>query len=213
MLTPLVDLLRCPTLHDETWLVASIARAENRDIVEGTLGCPICHAEYLIREGVVEFDASMTRAPFAPGSEFEATRLAAALELTEARTVAALHGGWGAHAPIVAGLTPSQLLLVNPPAGIVSGDGISIVQSATAPFAALSVDALAIDDSADVAMRESLLRALRAGGRMLAPVTIPLPPDFTELARDDQVWVAVRDRASVTSAPIMPKRRSRTTNQ
>lgn len=213
MLTPLVDLLRCPKPHDETWLVASIARAENRDIVEGVLGCPICLAEYPIRDGVVEFDASIARAPFTAGSEFEATRLAATLELTEARMIAVLHGAWGAHAPLVRGLSPAPLLLVNPPQGIASGDGISIVQSASAPFAALSVDALAIDASADTAMRDSLLRALRAGGRLVAPVTLPVPPDCTELARDDQVWVAVRDRASVTSAPIMPTRRSRTANQ
>jgi uncharacterized protein YbaR (Trm112 family) len=213
MLTPLVDMLRCPKPHEETWLVASIARAENRDIVEGVLGCPICLDEYTIRDGIVEFDPSIVRPPFVPGAEPDAVRLAAALELTEARMVAVLHGEWGAHAPLVRSLAPAVLLLVNAPDGIVSGDGISLVQSRTAPLAALSVDAVAIGASADDAMQTSLVRALRAGGRVLGPVGMPVPAECTELVRDDQVWVAIRERASVTSAPIMPARRRRTTNQ
>jgi hypothetical protein len=45
--------------------------------------------------------------------------------LSLARMTAILHGTWGALAPIMRGLTPAQLVLVNPPDGIASGDGIS----------------------------------------------------------------------------------------
>ena len=125
MFLPLVDSLRCPRVHEESWLVASIDRADERDIVEGTLGCPVCLSEYPIREGIVYFTDNPSRAEFRAPSEDEATLLAAALDLTEARMTAALHGEWGANAPIIRGLSPSQLLLVNPPVGIASGLGTS----------------------------------------------------------------------------------------
>src|SRR5215213_6749781 len=118
MFIPLVDILRCVKPHEETWLVASIGRAENRYIIEGTLGCPICLAEYPIRGGVVHFTANETYAPDVPASEEEAVRIAAALDLTEPRMTAVLHGRWGAHAQFVRGISPSQLILLNPPAGM-----------------------------------------------------------------------------------------------
>jgi hypothetical protein len=52
---PLVDSLRCIAGHEETWLVASIERSDERDIRRGFLGCPICFAEYPIRDGIAYF--------------------------------------------------------------------------------------------------------------------------------------------------------------
>jgi uncharacterized protein YbaR (Trm112 family) len=205
MFTPLVDILRCPNAHDETWLVASIDRSEERDIREGTLGCPICLAEYPIREGVVRF-AEVVPPPSATQREEDAVRLAATLDLTEARMTAVLHGLWGALAPIVRGMSPAQLLLVNPPPGIVSGDGVSIVQATAAPIARGSVDAVAFDASASEAMIASLVASLKGGGRMLGPAAAPLPNGLTELARDDEVWVA-QLQAGAVSSPIQLKRR------
>ena len=200
MFTPLVDILRCPNAHDETWLVASIDRAVDRDILEGMLGCPICLAEYPIRAGIVHFAEVAPAAPSAPGDD-DAVRLAAALDLTEARKTALLHGAWGALAPLVRGIAPSQLLLVNPPAAITSGDGVSIVRAASAPVARGSVDAVAAGADASDAMVASLVAVLRAGGRMAAPVTIRVPDALVELARDEAIWVAELQGAS-ESAPI-----------
>jgi hypothetical protein len=36
---------------------------------------------------------------------------------------------------------------------------------------------------------------------------MPIPDGFTELARDDDVWVARLDDAAIVSAPVMPTRR------
>src|SRR6185503_4957152 len=205
MLIALVDMLRCPRTHDETWLVASIDRAERGDIVDGTLGCPICMTEYPIRDGIVWFDDDAPRPPSAAPNEAEATRLAAALDLTDPKMVAVLHGHWGAHAPLLPGLTPAPILLVNPPADIVTGDGVSIVVANRAPLARASVDAVAMAEASNE-MAGSLVASLRAGRRMLAPASMSVPPNFTELARDNDVWVAQLDAQFVTSAPIMPLR-------
>ncbi len=208
MFTPLVDILRCPNAHDETWLVASIDRAEERDILTGTLGCPVCLAEYPIRDGIVRF-AEIAPSPLTAPREEDAVRLAAALDLTEPRMTAVLHGSWGALAPVVRGLSPAQLLLVNPPAGIVTGDGISIVHAERAPLAHSAVDAVAVDVGASEAMVASLLAALRGGGRVVGLVAKRVPDGLVELVRDDDVWVAQRQASETASGPIpLTRRRS-----
>jgi uncharacterized protein YbaR (Trm112 family) len=209
MFIPLVDSLRCPRAHAETWLVASIDRAEDRDLLEGTLGCPQCLAEYPVRDGVVHFSADVTRAEFIAPNEQDATRLAAALDLTDPRMTAVLHGSWGAHAPLVRAMSPAQIILVNPPEGIVSGDGISIVLADRAPLAQSSAQAVAVDSQPSETMLASLESALAGGRRMLAPVSVQVPEHFTELVRDDEVWVASLETKVTVSAPIMPTRRPR----
>ena len=49
MFVEIIDLLRCPNAHAESWLVAAAARTVGRHIVEGTLGCPVCEAEMEMR--------------------------------------------------------------------------------------------------------------------------------------------------------------------
>ena len=212
MFIPLVDLLRCVRAHEETWLVASIEKALDRDIVTGTLGCPICLAEYPIRDGIVFFDDDAPAAPLpelAP-TEYDAVRVAAALDLTDPRMTALLHAGWGAFAPIMRGLTPAQLLLVNPPQGITSGDGVSIVRSSiVAPLARGSIAGVAVGDRPAESMLASLVSSLKAGGRMLGSGRLAIPPGLAELARDEEVWVAQREASAAESAPVTLTRRSR----
>ena len=209
MLIPLVDVLRCTKPHDGTWLVASIDRAEDRDILEGMLGCPTCLAEYPIHEGVVTFESGVTRPEFQQPSENDVLRLAAALDLVDPRMTVVLHGSWGSCAPYLRGVAPVALILVNPPEGIASGDGISIILSSTAPIAASAVNAVAVDTGASDAMVASLARSLRAGGRMVAPAAMTLPDNLVEIARDDDLWVARLDTVVTVSAPILPTRRTR----
>jgi len=210
MFIPLVDILRCVNAHAETWLVATIERADDRYIIEGTLGCPTCLAEYSIREGVVYFKESPVRTPSAIPNEPAAMRLAAALDLTEPRMTAVLHGTWGAHAQLVRGVSPAQLILLNAPAGMTSGDGVSVIVSDTIPLAQQSIDAIAVDESFAVdESSASPLPALKRGGRLLAPLSVKMPRGFTELARDDEVWVARVDDREIVSAPILPTRRAR----
>lgn len=206
MFLPLIDRLRCLNGHEDAWLVVSIDRVEERDVLEGTLGCPVCSAEYRIRDGVVWFGDAAPGRDQAPSSA-EALRLAAALDLTDARMTAILHGSWGAHASIIRGLSPVQMLLVNPPRGVTSGDGVSIVRAPVAPLAAGWADGAALDRDGDEAMLESLRASLRGGGRLLAPSDVEVPQGFTELARDVDVWVAHLDAGAVAGPPISLSRR------
>lgn len=206
MFIPLVDTLRCPHAHEDTWLVASIERVDNRDIISGALGCPKCFAEFPIRDGVVQFDDAAPRPPYRALSEEDAVRIAAALDLTDARMTAALQGEWGVLAPVIAGMSPAQLLLVNPPDGIASGDAVSIVRALRAPVARETMSAAAFDASASDEMVASVAASVKPRGRLLGPASSPIPEHFTELVRDDEVWVAERD-AGATSAPVSLSRR------
>ena len=134
-------------------------------------------------------------------------RLAAALDLTEPRMTALFHGAWGAHAQLVRGFSPAQLLLLNPPEDMTSGDGISVLISEVGPLAQASIDAVALDAPFSEELFASMRQSLRRGGRVLAPAATPVPDGFIELARDDEVWVARLDDAAIVSAPILPTRR------
>ena len=60
MFIELVDALRCPRTHEESWLVLAASRIEARHIQEGALGCPVCRAEYPIRDGIVDLRLDRT---------------------------------------------------------------------------------------------------------------------------------------------------------
>ena len=101
-------------------------------------------------------------------------RLAAALDLTDPRMVAVLYGAWGALAPVMRGFSPAHLLLVNPPAGIVSGDGVSVVRTALDGADRAGVDGCRRAGLRDVAgMLDSLVVSIRVGAGSSVPRDLP----------------------------------------
>jgi hypothetical protein len=53
----LAEFLRCPEPHQDTFCVVAPEQMTGRSIVRGIVGCPICHHEYAIENGVVRFGA------------------------------------------------------------------------------------------------------------------------------------------------------------
>ena len=195
MFIELVDALRCPVPHEESWLVAAAVRMESRHIVEGTLGCPVCSAEYPIRDGVVDFRRAggSIVASSAPREADLALRMAALLNLADAQGFAVLLGEWGAQAHELASLVETPLVLVDPPAGIVGGPGVSVVRcDGEIPLAIGTARAMALDDGS-TARVASAVRATRTKGRIMAPVSVSVPEAVTELARDETMWVGERN--------------------
>lgn len=104
-----------------------------------------------------------------------------------------------------AGVTP---LLLNPPRGLrdqlVNPSAIRIVD--VIPIASGALRGAALDAAtATPALLAGVARALRPGGRVVAPAWVPLPAGVRELARDAAEWVAEPDLAA--SAPIPLRRR------
>ena len=200
MFIELVDALRCPVPHEESWLVASATRMEARHLVEGTLGCPVCRAEYPIRRGVVDFrrrpaesTASTARTP--PSDPAQAVRLAAFLDLADPSGFAVLLGAWGAQASGLRELVETPLVLVDPSEGTEGEPGISVVRcDGEIPLAAGAARAVAVDLVSPERLA-SAVRVAKVGGRLLAPAALPRPDRVRELARDAELWVGEKKPA------------------
>src|SRR3954469_10979551 len=153
MFIELVDTLRCPRSHEESWLVLSTRIVEARHVREGTLGCPVCLAEYPIHDGIADLRASGgSGVPFngsdpLDGALPEADYLAAVLDLTDPKGFAVLVGRWGERADALLELSDGPpLLLVDPPVGVEMQPGLSGVRcDRELPFAAGAARAVAVD--------------------------------------------------------------------
>jgi uncharacterized protein YbaR (Trm112 family) len=199
MFIELVDALRCPVPHEESWLVASATRMEARHVVDGLLGCPVCHAEYPVKNGVVDFrreptlPLEATPDPFLRGDATTAMRLAAFLGLSDAHGFVVLLDEWGAQASALRELVETPIVLVDPPAGREGEPGISVVLSdGIPPLAPGAARATAIGRSS--AERAAAgVRITRTGGRLIGPVTLAVPDGVREIARDDELWVGEKE--------------------
>jgi uncharacterized protein YbaR (Trm112 family) len=204
MFVEIVDALRCPRAHEESWLVLAARRTEDRHVLEGTLGCPVCRAEYPIQGGIADFtdpDASEDATDGALRTLSPADHLAAMLNLGDALGFAVLIGAWGARADELTGIIDAPpLLLVEPPAGVAMGHGLSGIRNdAKLPLATGAARAVATD-AADPARVADAARITRVGGRLVAPAESRVPDGVRELARDGVVWVG--ERLTLPSAPV-----------
>ena len=215
----LVDQLRCVRPHEDAWLVAAPDRMSGRHVVEGVLGCPVCGTRYPVRDAVADFrldgvDGPAIDAAAAGGDagdpradDEDALRAAALLALAEVRQPVVLAGAWGLVAPTLLALAPAAYLLVNPTAPVEARSELSALRAAGAlPLAAGAAHAVALDGAAarDAGLVAGAVRALRGGGRLVAPAWAALPPEVRELARDARHWVA--EREAMASAPVALRR-------
>lgn len=195
MFVELIESLRCPRDHEESPLVVAASRTEARHVMEGSLGCPVCRAEFPIRGGEALFGGDVA-AEASAGNAETGMRLAAFLDLTDQRGFAILCGAWGAHAEEVRQIAATPLLLVNPPRGVdVSATGVLRVRGRL-PVAALSARGAALAESDDDVQLASTVAAVRAGGRVVGPVDLATPEGVRELTRDTQMWVGEKSAAS-----------------
>lgn len=199
MFIELVDALRCPVSHEESWLVASSTRMEARHIVDGVLGCPVCHAQYPVRNGVADFrresalPVEEATDPVHRGDDTKAMRLAAFLGLSDANGFVVLLDEWGAQASALRELVETPILLVDPPVGREGEPGISVVLSdGVPPLAAGAARATAVGQCSPE-RAAAAVRLTRAGGRLVGPASLPVPDGVREIARDESLWVGERE--------------------
>ena len=202
MFIELIDILRCTRPHEDTWLVAAFHKLVEREVVDGLLSCPVCHARYPIAEGVAYFDVPARTLPrssgMSPGDADElAVRAAAFLNFAEG-TALVLGGGWGKAAGKLAALGARVLVLDS---AVPIEEGVSHVRTAGSfPFAAGSIHGAALDYGTPSAL-ESAARALKPRGRLVAPAGSDVPAGVTEVARDAEWWIGERGPETVT-APV-----------
>lgn len=204
MFIELIDTLRCPLPHEhsaDSWLVAAAVETVDRHIVRGTLGCPVCHAEFDIRHGDVWFGAEEPVTAFVIPSDDDVTRLAALLAVDDRGGLYLLDGAWGAMAAAVSGYSrAAHFMLLSPPLGC-EAEGTLRGAGDLVPLAAGAVRGIALDRQSAV-LAESATRALAANGRLIAPAATPVPSSITVLARDEQHWVGEQNAQGSHPIPL-----------
>jgi len=195
MYIELIDLLRCPKAHADSWLVAAFNRMNGRFVIEGRLGCPVCSATYGITDGVVDLrdgassDADMLRNSRQPDEE-SSVRAAALLGLTKPNSIVVLAGSSANLGHQISEFAEARVLAVNPTDRIAETERVAVVMaSSRLPFAPSTIDGIIVDETT-AAFAKDAARILRQGGRLIAPTTTKLPAAFRELARDEKDVVA-----------------------
>lgn len=192
MFIELIDLLRCPVPHEDSWLVAAFTRMDGRFVRTGKLGCPVCSSTYPIIDGTAHFEPAMTGDADlpAPAAEEDVVRDAALLGLTRPGALVVIVGSSAAGAAQLAEMTESRVIVVNPVARIDEIERVGIVTAGDRiPLADGSADGLITDDSSSTLATEAA-RLLKPGGRIVAVAGADLGARFHELARDERNVVA-----------------------
>ena len=205
MFIELIDAIRCPADHPSSHLVAALEKIVDRDVVSGMLGCPVCRSEFQIRDGDLWLVTTSMPAPTtrAINPDEDAMRLAASLDLRSETGFAILRGAWCALADRISDISPTQLVLLDPPLNTPRGAGRSIIHAGgTVPFAPATAIAATIDDDERA---YALSLAVKPGGRLVGPTNLAPPRDVKELVRDDRWWVGEKENAT---APISLSRRA-----
>ncbi len=76
----LTEMLRCPEPHADGFMVLSTGEMLGRMVRSGIVGCSVCHKEYAIKEGVVDFGGMAATLPPSPVPLRDAATLQALLE-------------------------------------------------------------------------------------------------------------------------------------
>jgi hypothetical protein len=202
----LIDLLRCIRPHDETWLVASFNKVNNRFVEEAKLGCPSCSAEYWIRGGVADFSGEVVlpqcedeRKAASHRREELATRAGAYLEATEPGATVVLGGLWAYAAQELSEMAEIRVIAINAPSEVKESETVGLVRvGSEIPLAAGSVLGVAVDAWFPANIVESAVRVVRPGGRIVGPAAITTPSELSILAHDDRYWVAQKAPEVVT---------------
>jgi len=173
-------------------------------VASGTLGCPVCHARYAIREGAVDFTAGV------PGDfplpeqplESDGMRLAAQLGLVEPGGLVILTGRYAMLAEALGEVVDVTCIVVDPVQ--VSQTAVRFELRDRIPLPDATLRGAAIDEPrATPTFLAEVTRCMQAGGRVVAPAWSGVPDGARLIARDDQEWVAVVEG----SAPVIQLRR------
>lgn len=195
----LIDLLRCPREHEETWLVAAFSKMDGRFVVAGRLGCPVCSASFEIAGGIADFrsesagsSTGFTHTPGTDGSVDQAETgeaammVAAMLNLSRPGLQIVLTGDDACMAPDISALTECRVIAINPSAPVAETERVAtVLADLRIPLATSSFDGVLLGDGTDSRFPSSdAARVLKPGGRIVVPVATGLPPQTRELARD-----------------------------
>ncbi len=193
----LAERLRCPNPHAPTPLVVVARAKRGLDLVSGFAGCPVCHLEARIEDGdlLLPGDAAPPVAPVPDGWMPKLDRTIALLGLAEPGGAVLLSGRYAALASQLVERLDVAVVSMGPGGRPDLSEAAAVVRGPvpSVPFTDGTFRAAAVDASFPEVLLGDLVRTVAMGGRMLATSSHRLAPGLTELARDDQEWVAARE--------------------
>lgn len=195
MFIELTDHLRCPASHDEQFLILMPDEIAERDVIRGSLSCPVCHRTYPIEDGVARFGSGAS--PASAPSALTGEGILALLGLGSPGGYAALVGASARAAPELASLLPGvALVLVNAPAAVPSVPLSSRLTAPRLPVKAGTMRGVVLGAGAasDEAWVEEAIRAVLPGNRVVGEGEAPVHPELELAASIPGCWVGTRVR-------------------
>ncbi|HLZ44911.1 MAG TPA: hypothetical protein VKQ05_04460 [Gemmatimonadales bacterium] len=201
----LTEMLRCPEAHREEMLVLSTGEMRDRMVRSGVIGCPVCHKEYPISHGIVNFRRSRERVsressgprpvyvPPSPLPSGDAATLQALLELSGPGGYVVLVGAAVRQSERLAGLMPGiHFVGVNAPRELEERPTLSLLYaSEKVPLRTAMARGVVV--GADLATSPWLVEAHRVllrGRRFVVENEEPeLPIGLLKLAAENGLWV------------------------
>ena len=201
----LTEMLKCPEPHREEMLVLSTGEVRDRMVRSGIIGCPVCHKEYPISRGIVNFrrskervsnESSGPRPAYQPPSPLpiaDAARLQALLELSGPGGYVVLVGAAARQAPRLGALMEGiHFVGVNPPSDLEEQPTLSLLYASEKVPLRTAV-ARGVVVGADLATSPWLVEAHRVllrGRRFVVVNEDPeLPIGLEKLAAENGLWV------------------------
>jgi len=188
----LTEMLRCPENHREEFLVLSTSEMSGRMVAAGLLGCPVCHKEYDIVQGIVEFGGVSTHhAP--PFSAPDSLTVQALLDLSGPGGYVILLGSASRYAVgLAAQMGGIHFVGVNPPLDAEELPILSLVRSEhTVPLKSAMARGVVV--GADVVtskwMAEARRILLRGRRLVVESELVPEVPGLKRLAEGQGLWV------------------------
>ena len=192
----LTEMLRCPEDHREEFLVLSTGEMSGRMVRGGVVGCPVCHREYEVVEGIVDFTGAGSREQgteaAADSPAPDAQTLQALLDLSGPGGYVLLLGSAARSAVGLAGLVGGiHFVGVNAPADVEELPMLSLLRSdARIPLRQAVVRGAVVGrDRATPAWCAEALRVLLRGRRLVVENESWDVPGATRLAAGQGLWV------------------------
>jgi hypothetical protein len=185
----LTDHLRCPADHAEAYLVLLPGRVEQREVIAGHLGCPVCGWSTELSNGEADFGGGT---PANGRTALTGEAVQAFLGLAGPGGYVALVGAATSVIGETAGLMQgTRLVAVNPPAAA-AASGASVLRGGLIPLKSSSMRGTVL--GADVAPKPywvgEAVRVTLPGLRIVGEGPTPDLPELEILASGGGAWVA-----------------------
>ena len=197
MFIELTDILRCPEPHEEQFLVLLPEEMLGRSVRSGHLGCPVCHREYRIENGVVLLTTLPLPSPDPTPIDplVDAPAIAAFLGMAGPGGYVGVVGSLpGLDGGLVSALPGVHVAAVNPPAETRELPMMSVLRAPAIPIKSRSLRGVVLGGQlgTEPYWIAEAVRVLLPGLRVVGQGAPPAREDVSVLASAGGWWVAVR---------------------